>query len=298
VKPIVDYTKQSLSQTNDKIRTDLQNYLKNEKINAVVEFVLSGNRVKLFVPDKRCYIPFALANVRCENFSFKEPSKSHPLGTQAYNLLKNKLFQRDVQIEVTELRFGNKDTQTTFLGHLHFDGRNVAEELIEQGLAKVVNPLPPKSKKGRKKQIYQSTTDLPPIPENFRILEDKARKAELGIHKQEEIKENEEENEEIRNKSSLIGKEYNVMVSHIETATIFWVNIVGNEAKHSLDEIEDKMSKIPTTKARRVRPHDEVAALYEGLYARGVVTSLLRFDDKDNKDNKDKDKNKNKNEKR
>jgi len=147
----VDYTRQPLSRANDKIRTDLQNYLKNEKKNAVVEFVFSGNRLKLYIPEKRCYIPFTLTNIRCENFSLRESLNGNSLGVKAYNIIKNKLLQRDIEVETTELRFGPTDQQTTFLGHIYFNGRNVAEELIEQGLARVVSSLPPVAKKGKKK---------------------------------------------------------------------------------------------------------------------------------------------------
>jgi len=62
-------------------------------------------------------------------------------------------LQRDIEVETTELRFGPTDQQTTFLGHIYFNGRNVAEELIEQGLARVVSSLPPVAKKGKKSKF-------------------------------------------------------------------------------------------------------------------------------------------------
>jgi len=209
-------------------------------------------------------------------------------------------LQRDIEVETTELRFGPTDQQTTFLGHIYFNGRNVAEELIEQGLARVVSSLPPVAKKGKKKQIYGYQNETQAIPENFRLLEEKAQEQQIGIwenYKKEEAKENAEnadENAEAKNASSLTGKERNVTITHIDTAATFWVNVADKDVPCSLEEMEEKMSKIPNKKQNKIRLHDVVAALYEGLYARAVTLTLIVRDD----DVKEKDKKKRKRKKR
>jgi len=47
------------------------------------------------------------------------------------------------------------------------------------------------------------------------------------------------------------------------------------------------MSKIPNTKSSKVRPYDAIAALYEGLYARGIALNIVR-DENENNNEKDK----------
>ncbi|KAL4584654.1 hypothetical protein LXL04_009260 [Taraxacum kok-saghyz] len=64
---------------------------RNRRMTAVVEYVLSGHRFKLFVPKETCSIAFSLSGVRC-------PGRDEPYSNEAIALMRRKIMQRDVEI--------------------------------------------------------------------------------------------------------------------------------------------------------------------------------------------------------
>ncbi|KAI3684387.1 hypothetical protein L6452_33610 [Arctium lappa] len=66
---------------------------RNRRMSAVVEYVLSGHRFKLFVPKETCSIAFSFSGVRC-------PGREEPYSNEAMSLMRRKIMQRDVEIEV------------------------------------------------------------------------------------------------------------------------------------------------------------------------------------------------------
>ncbi|XP_078433452.1 TUDOR-SN protein 1 [Wolffia australiana] len=91
---------------------------------AVVEYVLSGHRFKLYIPKETCSIAFALSGVRC-------PGREEPYSEEAIALMRRRILQRDVEIEVETVDRGG-----TFLGSLWESRTNAAIGLLEAGLAK------------------------------------------------------------------------------------------------------------------------------------------------------------------
>ncbi|CAL9094210.1 unnamed protein product [Musa textilis] len=76
---------------------------------AVVEYVLSGHRFKLLIPKETCNIAFSFSGVRC-------PGREEPFSDEAIALMRRKILQRDIEIEVETV-----DRTGTFLGSLIAD---------------------------------------------------------------------------------------------------------------------------------------------------------------------------------
>ncbi|KAK7350749.1 hypothetical protein VNO77_09672 [Canavalia gladiata] len=98
---------------------------RSRRVPAVVEYVLSGHRFKLLIPKETCSIAFSFSGVRC-------PGRDEPYSDEAIALMRRKIMQRDVEIEVETV-----DRTGTFLGSLWESRTNVAITLLEAGLAKL-----------------------------------------------------------------------------------------------------------------------------------------------------------------
>ncbi|KAG2310062.1 hypothetical protein Bca4012_024580 [Brassica carinata] len=95
------------------------------RIPAVVEYVLSGHRFKLYIPKLTCSVAFAFSGVRC-------PGRGEPFSDEAISVMRRRIMQRDVEIEVETV-----DRTGTFLGSMWEGRTNVATVLLEAGLAKM-----------------------------------------------------------------------------------------------------------------------------------------------------------------
>ncbi|KHG06599.1 Snd1 [Gossypium arboreum] len=98
---------------------------RGKRVPAVVEYVLGGHRFKLLIPKETCSIAFSFSGVRC-------PGRNEPYSEEAIALMRRKIMQRDVEIEVETC-----DRTGTFLGSLWESRTNMAVTLLEAGLAKL-----------------------------------------------------------------------------------------------------------------------------------------------------------------
>ncbi|KAG0489901.1 hypothetical protein HPP92_006764 [Vanilla planifolia] len=98
---------------------------RSRRLPAVVEYVLSGHRFKLLIPKETCSIAFSLSGVRC-------PGREEPFSNEAIALMRRRILQRDVEIEVETV-----DRTGTFLGSLWESRSNIGAVLLEAGLAKL-----------------------------------------------------------------------------------------------------------------------------------------------------------------
>ncbi|KAL5665505.1 hypothetical protein ACJX0J_025613, partial [Zea mays] len=98
---------------------------RNRRHSAVVEYVFSGHRFKLTIPKETCSIAFSLSGVRC-------PGKGEPYSDEAIALMRRRILQRDVEIEVEAV-----DRTGTFIGSLWESKTNMGSVLLEAGLAKL-----------------------------------------------------------------------------------------------------------------------------------------------------------------
>ncbi|XP_075455394.1 staphylococcal nuclease domain-containing protein 1 isoform X2 [Ascaphus truei] len=102
---------------------------------AVVEYVFSGSRLKLYMPKETCLITFLLAGIECPRGTRNIPSgvqEGEPFSEDAMFFTKELVLQREVEVEVEAM-----DKAGNFIGWLHVDSVNLSVALVEHSLSKV-----------------------------------------------------------------------------------------------------------------------------------------------------------------
>lgn len=106
---------------------------------AVVEFVASGSRFRLFIPKESCLVTFLLAGITCPRSSRpgvdgKEGTTGDAFGDEAYNFVRDRILQRDISVHVDTVdKAGN-----SVIGWLWMENNvNLSVALVEEGLATV-----------------------------------------------------------------------------------------------------------------------------------------------------------------
>ncbi|XP_057710766.1 staphylococcal nuclease domain-containing protein 1 [Corythoichthys intestinalis] len=102
---------------------------------AVVEYVFSGSRLKLYMPKETCLITFLLAGIECPRSSRNTPGGmqvAEPFSEEAMLFTKELVMQREVEVEVESM-----DKAGNFIGWLHIEGVNLSVALVENALSKV-----------------------------------------------------------------------------------------------------------------------------------------------------------------
>lgn len=127
-----------LSNDPSKAKAFLTSLKRAQGIKAVVEFVTSGSRLKLFLPKEDQLITFVLAGIRAPRCQRSLPGggiiKADEYGEKALAFTKEHCFQRDVEIKI-------ESTETKgsgFIGCLTVNDINMSVALVEEGLAEVV----------------------------------------------------------------------------------------------------------------------------------------------------------------
>ncbi|XP_036905168.1 staphylococcal nuclease domain-containing protein 1 [Sturnira hondurensis] len=102
---------------------------------AVVEYVFSGSRLKLYLPKETCLITFLLAGIECPRGARNLPGlvqEGEPFSEEATLFTKELVLQREVEVEVESM-----DKAGNFIGWLHVDSANLSVLLVEHALSKV-----------------------------------------------------------------------------------------------------------------------------------------------------------------
>ncbi|XP_016135537.1 staphylococcal nuclease domain-containing protein 1-like [Sinocyclocheilus grahami] len=102
---------------------------------AVVEYVFSGSRLKLYMPKETCLITFLLAGIECPRGSRNMPGGmqvAEPYSDEATIFTKELVLQREVEVEVESM-----DKAGNFIGWLHIEGVNLSVALVDNALSKV-----------------------------------------------------------------------------------------------------------------------------------------------------------------
>ncbi|KAL2657156.1 hypothetical protein AAZV13_04G164600 [Glycine max] len=179
---------------------------RSRRVPAVVEYVLSGHRFKLLIPKETCSIAFSFSGVRC-------PGRDEPYSDEAIALMRRKIMQRDVEIEVETV-----DRTGTFLGSLWESRTNVAITLLEAGLAKL-----------------HTSFGSDRIPD-FHLLD----QAEQSAKRQKlKIWENFVEGEEVSNGAAVENKQQEVLkviVTEVLGGGKFYVQTVGDQKIASIQQ--------------------------------------------------------------
>ncbi|GFO47277.1 staphylococcal nuclease domain-containing protein 1-like [Plakobranchus ocellatus] len=106
------------------------------KSEAIVEFIASGSRLRLYLPKETCLITLLISGIDCPKGARTLPSgqsfQADPYGEEALLFVKEMCMQREVEVEVEAMDKGGN-----FIGWLFVDGVNLSVALVEAGLAKV-----------------------------------------------------------------------------------------------------------------------------------------------------------------
>lgn len=121
-----------------KAKQNLPSLQRGAPTEAVVEFVASGSRLRLYIVKGTSYlVTFLLAGISCPRGSRPGiggagPVDGEPFGEEALQFTKDKCLQRDVEVQVKSM-----DKAGNFIGWLWVDGHNLSVALVEAGLAAV-----------------------------------------------------------------------------------------------------------------------------------------------------------------
>ncbi|CAL8131754.1 unnamed protein product [Orchesella dallaii] len=108
------------------------------KISAVVEYVASGSRLRLYVPSESRLITLILAGISCPRAGRAAGGplgvavEGEPFGQDALAFTKDLCLQRKVEIEVDSI-----DKAGNFIGVLSIENKNLSLALVQEGLATV-----------------------------------------------------------------------------------------------------------------------------------------------------------------
>ncbi|KAG6452178.1 staphylococcal nuclease domain-containing protein 1 [Manduca sexta] len=146
------------------------------KTEAIVEFVASGSRMRLYIPKESVLVTFLLAGINCPRGA--RPAiggggmqEAEPFGEEALFFTKEKCLQHDVAVTIEEM-----DKAGNFIGWLWVDNENLSVSLVEHGLA-----------------TMHHTAETSEYARAIKTAEENANKKRLGIWREyiEEDKENE-----------------------------------------------------------------------------------------------------------
>ncbi|XP_052494319.1 staphylococcal nuclease domain-containing protein 1 [Budorcas taxicolor] len=152
---------------------------------AVVEYVFSGSRLKLYLPKETCLITFLLAGIECPRGARNLPGlvqEGEPFSEEATLFTKELVLQREVEVEVESM-----DKAGNFIGWLHIDGANLSVLLVEHALSKVHFTAErsayyksllsaEEAAKQRKEKVWAHYEEQP-VEELMPVLEEKERSA-------------------------------------------------------------------------------------------------------------------------
>ncbi|XP_057587844.1 staphylococcal nuclease domain-containing protein 1 [Hippopotamus amphibius kiboko] len=152
---------------------------------AVVEYVFSGSRLKLYLPKETCLITFLLAGIECPRGARNLSGlvqEGEPFSEEATLFTKELVLQREVEVEVESM-----DKAGNFIGWLHIEGANLSVLLVEHALSKVhftaerssyyKSLLSAEEAAKQKKEKVWAHYEEQPVEEVTPVLEEKERSA-------------------------------------------------------------------------------------------------------------------------
>lgn len=104
------------------------------RMQAVVEFVASASRYRLYIPRETCVITFLLSGIQCPRGERTIPGGTNvpaePFGNEAHAFVKDQILQREVEIMVEAIDKGGN-----FIGWCFEGSNNISLSLVEEGFA-------------------------------------------------------------------------------------------------------------------------------------------------------------------
>ncbi|KAI4470620.1 ebna2 binding protein [Holotrichia oblita] len=184
----------------------LPSFQRANRVDAIVEFVASGSRLRLFIPKEHCLSTFLLGGITCPRgarpaIGTIPAAEAEPYGEEALAYTKDRCMQREVTVQIESV-----DKAGNFIGYLWVDNVNLSVALVDEGFA-TVHP----------------TADRSEYYKQLKNAEDSAKQRKLKRWKDfVEEKEEEQRIEEDRaNPERLINYE-EVIVTEITTEGTFY----------------------------------------------------------------------------
>ncbi|XP_060519354.1 staphylococcal nuclease domain-containing protein 1 [Cylas formicarius] len=118
-------------------KLELATFQRAQRLDAIVEFVASGSRFRLYIPKSNSLCTFLLGGINCPRASRPATgtlpaSEGEEFGDEALQYSKERCLQREVSIQVdTHDKAGN------FIGWLWIDNVNLSVSLVKEGFASV-----------------------------------------------------------------------------------------------------------------------------------------------------------------
>lgn len=122
----------NVSESSSRAQQFLNGYKRQGKIPAVVDYVSTGSRFKIFLPRDNQMLTLVLNGIRAPRNGRNPTEKGEPYGAEAAEFMSRKCMQRDVEFEVDAV-----DKSGGFIGSLFLNKENVAVPLVKEGLASV-----------------------------------------------------------------------------------------------------------------------------------------------------------------
>lgn len=119
-------------------------FTKSSDLTGVIEFIYSGSRFKVFVPQENCFIMLALTAVRTPNPARAAPPgqppssarPAEPMGDDAKLFSRRQLLQRRVRINIEDVDRHGVALGSVLLGQGEAR-HDFGEDLLTSGMAKV-----------------------------------------------------------------------------------------------------------------------------------------------------------------
>ncbi|KAH7888601.1 hypothetical protein F5I97DRAFT_1853998 [Phlebopus sp. FC_14] len=122
----------NLSETGTRASSFLNGFKRQGKMPAVVDYVASGSRFKLFLPKSNQVLTLVLAGIKAPRTARNPSEKSEPFGTQVADFATRRYMQRDVEFDVETV-----DKSGGFIGSLWLKNENAAVTLVREGYASI-----------------------------------------------------------------------------------------------------------------------------------------------------------------
>eukprot|EP01089_Gocevia_fonbrunei_P017713 TRINITY_DN5821_c0_g1_i1.p1 TRINITY_DN5821_c0_g1~~TRINITY_DN5821_c0_g1_i1.p1 ORF type:complete len:962 (+),score=342.78 TRINITY_DN5821_c0_g1_i1:206-3091(+) len=212
-----------VSRDSKKAKTLLTGLMAKPKHDAVVEYVIAGNKLKLHLVTESLLVSFVLSGIRTPSVPPKakageQQRPTPPFAVESTDFTRNLVHHYDVQVEID-----GQDKTGAFKGYLWKGKQNLGELLLEEGLGerfpckKYENLLEAAEQraKNERKRIW---ADYDPVKE------------------EEDARQREADRVEGMKKVSL-----EVHVTEVIDATKFYIQIDGDE-KNQLDSLMEKIA--------------------------------------------------------
>merc|ERR1712226_868157 len=162
------------------------------RMQAVVEFIASASRYRLYIPRETCVITFLLSGVSCPRGDRTMPGgvfqEGDPFGNEATTFIKEQIMQKEVEIEVETIDKGGN-----FIGWC-FDGiNNISVQLLEEGFASAFIMGGVRSNYASQIQSAEDSAKRRKVRRWANYNEEEANKELAKVDEDKEKKENEED---------------------------------------------------------------------------------------------------------